>query len=169
MHERDWTAVETVMKRMTQPLSEVLVLSPDTGQREPDGVKRIWPACHVRTCDISQWDLREEPGVYVPRTCGLAIACNTFMCSRDPALWLRNITQVVPQIIIQDLSVCKRTPSRHCGVDTGDVARYSVSSHGVIGQTDPDLEVFDLSTAGYSILDIEVYDGKFAVLLDLRA
>jgi hypothetical protein len=94
------------------------------------------------------------------------------MCSRDPALWLKNIASSFGRVLIQDLSIAKRCANRECGIDTGDVARYSVSSHGLIGVTDPDLVLFDLSKSGYKIIDFERYDGtgctNFVVLLNLR-
>ena len=104
--------------------------------------------------------------------CNVGLICNTFMCSRDPLLWLQHISAAVTTLIIQDLAISSRTDGRDCSIETGDVARYSVTSHGIIGKTDPDLRVFDFSNCGFEVIDAERYDDegalKFVVVLRLR-
>jgi hypothetical protein len=137
---------------------------------EAAALSPAWPNAVIRYCYKSGWDLG---GPMPPdmEACDVGLICNTFMCSRDPMAWLRHISAVTPVLIVQDLAVSKRGRTRHCSIETGDVARYSVSSHGIIGQTDQELKVFDFSECGYDLLDAEGYeDGealKFVAVLAL--
>ncbi len=154
----------------------VLVFSPawdagGLGVAEDLAIGRVWPDASVVGLDRGAWDLDGPRPAGVPDA-GLGVICNTFMCSRDPALWLRHLSAAVPLLVVQDLAVCRRGPGgSHCATDSGDVARYSVSSHGITGATDPGLSVFDLSSAeGWSVRDARPYaDGgalKLVAALD---
>jgi hypothetical protein len=167
--EEDIPALEALI-RLHPEIGEIkraLVLCPDGSEAETQMAKRIWDGCYVEHLRENDWNFMEP----CPRNArwDIAIACNTFMCATDPGLWLRNISAVVDFIAIQDLATSRREGSRYCGVSTRDVARYSVSCHGIIGETDPELEVFDLSTAGYRVVGAAPYTrGKFVAILDLR-
>lgn len=144
---------------------------------ESSALQKAWPDAARTVCNIGHWNLNEPRPSTGPGG-DLGVICNTFMMARDPTKWLQHISEAVPLLLVQDLAVARRIPGRYCG-DDGDCARYSVSSHGVIGKTDPEYQVFDFSTSGYEVLDCEaygqdlVYEGgetglKFVVLLRLR-
>lgn len=174
MRRSDVSAVRRALGRLPTPRS-VLVFSP-AWDAEADGTSEraalddAWPSAVVHECERGRWDLDGPMPADVPR-CDVGIICNTFMCSRDPALWLRHISAAVPLLVVQDLAVSRRTPDRYLSVETGDVARYSVSTHGIVGRTDPGSEVFDLGSCGYRVLDAEAYgegdDLSFVALMRL--
>lgn len=174
MRRADVEALRWVLPRLDEPAS-VLVFSPAwdaqaDGTSEAAVISDVWPRAQVVNCDRGRWDLDRPKPDGVPR-CDVGIVCNTFMCSRDPGLWLRNISEAVSTLVIQDLAVCQRTPTAHCSVETGDVARYSVSSCGIIGETDSDREVFDFSKCAFDLLDADEYvdEGtKFVAVLRMH-
>jgi hypothetical protein len=117
--------------------------------------------------DRRSWDLdRDDPA---GPAADLVVVCNTMLCSRDPASWLRRLFRASPLVLIQDLAVCHRgRDGLHVDPPTGDVMRYSVSSHGVVGESDPDRGPYDLSIGPGRILDVEAYGTgclKFVALL----
>ena len=176
MHGDDVSSLEHLIRLHPEigTMGRVLVLSPENGGlsglggSEANMIRRIWDGAVVEGLGQAQWDLM-EPCPQDTRW-DMVVACNTFMCAVDPGRWLRNIAAVCDFIAIQDLSTSKRNGETHCDPKTGDVARYSISSHGIIGETDPGLTVFDFSTSGYRVIDAQSYGqwGKFVILLDLR-
>lgn len=176
MRHEDLVAVRSVMRLLLRP-ERVVILSGSS--EECELVRSCWPDTSVTVVNESAWNL-DGPIPYQCPGFDLAIACNTFMCARDPGIWLDNIAQVCRYVLIQDQAAVQRRHDRHLSPETGDVARYSVSSHDVIGKTDDGYEVFDFSLSGYRVIDCERYciDDrantlndfrviKFAVLLDL--
>lgn len=169
----DVQAIIRTFRRLPVPGS-VLVFSPAwdanaDGCSEKSALEAVWPGATISECDKGRWNLDNQRPLDIP-TCEVGLICNTFMCSHDPGLWLRHISSAVDVLIVQDLAACSRGTVRKCSVETGDVARYSVSSHGIIGETDFDLSVFDFSTCGRELIDVERYedDGlKFVVALRL--
>lgn len=169
MRDDDGQAIERLLRRNPRinPHS-VIALS---GEGVESDICRELYSVGTRDIGRDEWDLDDAP--HQSHRAGLGIVCNTFLCSTDPMRWLRNIAMAVPYLVIQDLADARRGGSKHVDPGSGDYQRYSVSSHGVIGQTDPEAApVFDLSTSGAIVMDCESYsDGsyvKFAALLDLR-
>lgn len=153
----------------------VLVLSPawdahGTGVSESVAIERVWPGVRTIEADRGRWDLdgaMPDDGLRAD----VGVICNTFMCSRDPAAWLEHLSAAVPILVMQDLASSRRaSDGSHCAVETGDVARYSASSHGVVGESDPGRNVFDVSTCGRSVIDARGYldDGAMKVVAVLR-
>lgn len=180
MKAADLKAVERALVRMRSSgvdARTVTVFSPyadlagDGTMTERTAVESVWPRASIQELDRCQWDL-DLPAPSEVRQADIGIICNTFMCSSNPTLWFRHLSERVTLLVVQDQAVAMRENGRHCSVETGDVMRYSVSSHGILGQTDPGLEVFDLSAAGYELLAAESYedDGslKFVAVLRLR-
>ena len=119
-----------------------------------------WPNADHVTVMRDQWDFSSDLVLSNPPQGDLGIICNTFMYSSDPEWWLKQISRSVPILLIQDLAVAFRGKETFCGngpEDDGDCARYSISSYGVLGMTDPGLSVFDFSTCGYEILACAPY------------
>lgn len=153
-----------------QPAS---VVSPSGEGGESDMVDQLY-SIPIHSVPYNKWDLNTPPPAGL--RADLVIICNTMLCSPDPMLWLRHISQVAPLVLIQDLACGRRESTRITSPTTGDRQRYSVSSHGIIGKTDPDVNpVFDLSTCGADVIDAEGYYeigegefGRFVALLDLR-
>lgn len=143
------------------------VVGPSSEDDEAAITSDLW-GVKVRRVPQAEWNLDDPP--HEGLRGDLVLVCNTMLCSTDPALWLANIAIAAPLVLIQDLAVARREPGRHCAVASGDVARYSISTHGVKGETDPDLKVFDLGT--YDVLDVERYEDrgalKFAAIIRLR-
>jgi hypothetical protein len=132
-----------------------------------DIIKLIWPTAITICANQISWDLMNaNPNQYNGQ---LAMACNTFMSSTNPQRWLNNLSiSGFSYLMIQDLSSSRRNSALYMAPETGDVQRYSISSHGIIGATDPGYEVFDLSKCGYDIIDVISYNTKFAALIDLK-
>lgn len=99
----------------------------------------------------------------------LVVASNTFLCSSDPAGWLRRVFRSSPLLLMQDLAVCRRgRGGLHTDPPTGDVMRYSITSHGIIGESDPGAGPYDLSAGPGRILEATRYGTgcvKFVALL----
>lgn len=140
---------------------------------ESDLLRHPWPEVSIGSTEVngsnarSDWDLNNPPGKI---KADLVMACNTFMCARDPARWLRNIAMAAPYLLVQDLCRARRNGHLQCSQETHDVARYSFSAQGMIGETDPDLQLFDFSTSGHEVLAVDFYGGncvKFVALLRL--
>ncbi len=168
MRYEDLEALRVVMLRNPW-LTPASVIGPSAEGQEIELVSEVWRTMIVPLGE-GQWNL-DEPAPGHHRGHQVALVCNTFLCSRDPALWLRNIAQVADYLLVQDLSWAPRGQGRITMPSDGDRQRYSVSSHGVIGRTDEGAQpVFDLSTSGVIVLDCEQYfdGGKFVALLDLR-
>jgi hypothetical protein len=160
----DVDVLEETLRGITAPMS-VLILSPawdagGLGLSERAVVGRVWPEATVIEVDKGRWDLDGPRPSDVPHV-PIGIICNTFMCSHDPAGWLDRLLDAVDLLVVQDLAVCRRGPGgTHCAVETGDVSRYSVSSHGIVGETDPDRRTFDFSSCGHRVLDAHGYDDR---------
>lgn len=171
MRDEDSVAISRLVHR--SPIDPMTVLLLSGSDEEERIMRERWPSVGIVTLSEADWDLRFISNRSFERPT-IAVACNTFMCAADPQLWLHNMADCCDWLLIQDLADCKRESGRHLSPDTGDVMRYSVSSHGVIGRTDEGHTVFDISAAGYHVMDCVPYriDGgaglKFAVLLDLR-
>lgn len=170
MKGEDIENLESLLRRVPEfkPRS-VLVLSPTREKQEESMVRRVFgDSTEVDSFEEVGWNL--DLPIPTEKRWDMVVACNTFMCANDPSLWLSNISKVANFLAIQDLCVAKRMPDRHCAVHDRDVARYSVSSHGLLGETDPTLTVFDISKSGYRIVDAGGYGNlKFVAVLDLRA
>ena len=86
--------------------------------------------------------------------------------------WLRNISQSVDVLVIQDMIECFRTQTSMVDPATGDVMRYSFSADGKISSFEG---AFDLSSLGDRVIDKEFYhtsssaaETKFVCALDLK-
>lgn len=179
MRHADLMAVRRAMVGLRDAghvVSSVLLFSPyydleTGGLPEHENVSVVWPDARIHGLEKGQWDLDGPMPPGTP-TGDVGIICNTFMCSSDPALWLRHLADAVPVLVMQDLASCKREDGRSCSIKTGDVARYSISSHGIIGRTDPGLTVFDLAASGYELMHVEGYadigSSKFVAVMRLR-
>ncbi len=177
MTDEDIGAVRALLQRNGW-LRPTHVLSPSGNGAETDLVSALYGV--VPSCPTwAMWDMLDPPPAWCRGDLGLV--CNAFMCSTDPVRWLWNLSRAVPLLVVQDLSDASRAPGRWTAPWRGDVARFSVSSHGVVGATDPDaMPVLDLSdpvaTGGAVVLDCEPYMPtgrprsfvRFAALLDLR-
>jgi len=170
MRPEDIKAISKVLVRSKPAVRRVMLLSGSDEEKEL--VWKLWPQALMTDMSEAEWNLYgTHPAAWIG--IDLVMVCNTFMCSKDPGLWLDNIAQSSRYVLIQDLAIAKRRQDRHLAPETGDFARYSVSSHGIMGETDPGHLVYDLSTSGYRVIDCESYridDGvglKFAALLDL--
>ncbi len=175
MRRTDVKALSLVIRRMQTPES-VLVFSPawdseNVGLSERAVIDSVWPYTRIHECDKGRWNLNDPMPIDIP-TCAMGIICNTFICSPDPSMWLQYISASVPILIMQDIAVSRRETDRHCSIITGDLSRYSIPSRGIIGKTDPDLQVFDLDACGYEIIDAERYDDgenvSFVAVIRLR-
>jgi hypothetical protein len=172
MRIEDDMAIRELLSRSSVTVTGVTICSPSN--EEFAIARAFWPAAEIRRFTQAEWNL-DDIGPLPPEDWGLLMACNTFMCSRDPMLWIENIRRTHRYLLIQDLSNAQRQPHRHLSPETGDVARYSVLSHGIVGKTDLGHNVYDISsTYGVRVLDCLGYDfdhgrgSKFVVLLDLR-
>lgn len=172
MCEEDIPALERLIQKNIPLLGDVrqaLVLSP-CGQ-EQAMLSRLFPGAQVSTRSREQWDLMQESTEDV--RWDLAVACNTFMYSTDPSRWLENLATWCRYLAIQDNARSRRMPDRYCGWGPGgdgDCSRFSVSTHGVLGMTDPGLSVYDFSRCAHPVVDGAPYLGgmKFAVILKLQ-
>lgn len=175
MTSDDLHALTEILTRHPE-LSDFEFIGPSAGEWEVALIKNIYDK-NLYPVPQSDWNLLEEPHARIKPA--VFMLCNTFMYSTDPELWLKNLGKVARYLIIQDLCTATRLTGRitapfHLGGD-GDVQRYSVSSHGVIGRTDPDVRpVFDFSTCGAKVVDCLPYRqredgsyGNFVVILDL--
>lgn len=170
MRAEDIDAVARVLERVRPDVKRAIMTS---GSSEEEGLlRRMWPHVAISNLSESDWDL-DGPHPMALMGIDLVVACNTFMCSRDPGRWLDNLAQTSRLVMIQDLAVAQRRQDRHLSLETGDVMRYSLTTHGIIGKTDEGHMVFDLSSSGYRVIDCDGYrvdDGrglKFAALIDL--
>ena len=172
MRREDDSAIRALLSRGRPNVTGVTIVS--ASNEEVEIAREFWPHAEVRQLSEGQWDLYEEGPLPLDRDWGILIMCNTFLCSRDPKLWLSNISRTHRYVLIQDLAEDERVGDRHLSPETGDFSRYSGSSHGVMGQTDPGHEVHDISTFGYRIIDCLSYGfdnnagTKFVVILDLH-
>ncbi len=154
MNADDVTEISHVIGKLDIEPRSICLLTPNS--LEEEAVRARWPRASYVTCERGGWDLDSDrdPGFSVD----LVVACNTFLCSSDPAAWLRRIFAVSPLLLLQDLSVARRGIGRHIDPASGDVMRYSISSHGIIGLSDPGSPVFDLSTYGScDVISVRTY------------
>ncbi len=173
MRDEDLRAVERVVLKLGLPSQgRVLIFSMAAfGDNEKGLVDRILPGWISGFSDRGGWDLSKKSPLDGPRF-DLGIACNVFMCARDPMLWLRNISQSIDILIVQDMVDCVRGGGGQIDEGTGDLMRYSFSTDG---QRCPWDGAFDMSTLGSRIVEREFYRTepdphglKFACAVDLR-
>lgn len=172
MTDADCEAIRELAK-LVPDLRPFNIIAPSGESMEQELIEELWGAT-MRAVPRSEWDLDFPAPAYLRRF-DMVLLCNTFLCSEDPAAWLARLAVVSDTVLIQDLACAPRGQGRITDRASGDVSRYSVSSHGIIGRTDPEANpVFDFSTSGAGVIAAVPYFhlgdgvGKFAVLLDLR-
>lgn len=169
MRDHDVEAIEELILSIPKEIKINSVAAVSGESMEIDLCKRLLNV-DLKCISEKEWNLYNECDFKL--NVDLMLACNTFMCSKNPLLWLQNIAKVSKYIILQDLSSAARGQGKITAPDSGDFMRYSVSSFNIIGKTDDDaLPIFDFSKCGIDIINcIEYFNhGKFAMFADISS
>lgn len=172
MRDHDVEAIEKIIKSVSKDITINSAVAVSGESMEIDLCKRLLNL-NLKCISEKDWNLYNEYNGNLK--VDVVFACNTFMCSKDPKVWLKNISKVSKYIIIQDLSKAARGQGRITAPDSGDFMRYSVTNFNIIGKTDDGaIPVFDFSNCGINIINcIEYFEispnsfGKFVLFADI--
>lgn len=124
MHDNDIGELEELLRvESTGSLKgcrSFLFCSPDS--REIATVKKFFHPLDVTSFDLHDWDLDQPcPGQY-----DVIVACNVFMCAKDPDLWFSNVFSGCKFAIVIDNCIGYRGGTEgETSPSTGDVMRYT--------------------------------------------
>lgn len=112
--------------KMGRDVKRVALLSPDAEQHTLH--EQIFPHAQIRVFGIGNWDLNSGPS---NELFDVVSAASVFMASPDPEKWLDHVSRCCSYFWLQDhiLRFRDGANNRECGIETGDVMRFSYGEH----------------------------------------
>jgi len=130
-------------------INKAVMCSPDP--REISLVRRHFRADNVVELDRKAWDINKT----CPEESDMVMACNVFMESPDPLLWINNACARTKWFVILDNCISHRGNIQgETAVSIGDVMRYTMPPIMVAKLP----TAFDLNTISDRIIKIVPYD-----------
>lgn len=163
MKERDITALNVLLDRASLDVKTAVVYAPSANSLEFQSVIERLPRADTFTLSRTSWDLSRPYPVKGGSRIGLLVAMNVFSSSSDPKLWLQNIGRKCDKLLIQDGIRAWRKQASETDPDTGDVMRYSWSSHGEKARA---AVSFDMSFLDSFVDDVVFYDDDPAYIYE---
>lgn len=163
MKDSDALAVTRVLEEWMKKCPEaaaaiktVKIKSPH-GNSETDAVRVAFgDRITFKFSDITTWNLNDGPMKMFIGEIDMVVSCNIFMASPDPLKWLIHCGKTAPYLVLQDMVRAWRAGNDECGVDTGDITRYTFTSHGELARPEAN-SIYDMSQHDEFIDHIEFY------------
>lgn len=151
MRSPDVTQLEKFLGERKERFGDVRNVILCTGDSsEVQALVKTFPGVNVTNVTKNQWDIQERP---YPRDIDMVLACNVFMCSKDPLTWFKNGAASARHLVIMDHCVAWRGGTEELGKPE-DQKRFTYPPLMVAKHE----EAFDLHSVGDALLEVEPYN-----------
>lgn len=161
MRDRDIEELESILKTWVDDgcfetpagragsIRSIVTCSADG--RESRTLKQFFPGSQIEDMTSNQWNLDEA----CPSTSDMVLACNVFMCARDPKRWIENACRKTRFFVMLDNCVSHRgNVEGETSPSTGDFMRYTMPPH--MEAMLP--ESFDLNRVADRLISLHPYE-----------